>query len=83
MTDIDKVKELVQWVAKRAFNLQCSPEGGWHTSDNITKLHYRTLARIILSHPDLALIDHKSTSWAGNRRLYSVIPLAPAIKEMK
>ncbi len=51
-----KVDELVEWAAKQAYELT-NPFHPWHKAGKASKGWYRTLAKHILSHPDLALID--------------------------
>lgn len=77
-----KIKELVEWVAVRAFNLQSSPEIGWSMVDEVAKTHYRTLARICLSHPDLALIESDQLTVDMAIKAGYIIPLAE-LKEVE
>ena len=73
-----KVEELVEWVAKIIYG----EENHFDDLDTLDwyKEKYRTKAKQILSHPDLALIDRENTLFENE---YSIIPLAEAIKEMK
>lgn len=81
---MDKIDKLVEWGAERAFNL--AGQGiGWSTTDEITRGYYRMLARVVYSHPDLALrIDVVKSYVRGGcpfKELHDkYIPLAEALK---
>ena len=59
---MDRVEELIEWVANTLmpYAKQLEEEFGSGNMDNVFKLS-RELAKQILSHPDLALIDRERT----------------------
>ncbi len=74
---MNKVDELVEWVAMEIY----------HAENEGRLPDYKELAKQILSHPDLALIDRNAKpvvmpsgrlSW---KTFYHIIPLAEALKE--
>ena len=69
-----KVEELVEWVA-----MSLALEGHRYNPGGIR------IAKIILSHPDLALIDWERMSSLEKLHFHSlpIIPLAEALKEVK
>lgn len=95
----DKVTELVEWVAQECY---FGTDPRTHTWEEIKRDYpsltkaMREMAKSILSHPDLALIDRKPKCWHCGKEIkpsivhdcgYStssfqmVIPLAEALKE--
>lgn len=68
-----KVKELVEWVSSKILEY-----------DGRKPIKYGVIAREILSHPGLALIDREAygTNHYG-KNWHPVIPLAEAIKEVE
>ena len=89
----DKVKELVEWVAKKDYfwricGIPDEYEAEWKKESLCTKQNCREFAREILSHPDLALIA--PFSYSDKTPIYvafqrkgewcGVIPLAKVLK---
>ena len=79
----DNVKELLKWVATGIEVSQCAACGGkGEDCVTCTPINADKLAKQILSHPDLALINRDVTR-NPLATVYSVIPLSEAIKELK
>jgi len=84
----DKVKELVEWVAKEhGENMFKDPFYCEYVTEH-DRESCRKWARQILSHPDLALIVKHQESWYFNgeevvHETIEYIPLAPELKESK
>ena len=84
---IEKVKELVEWVAWKSYD---KVAGGvtlrqYQRLRNSLKESHVTFAKRILSHPDLVLIDwdgYVARGYMGTN-IYPVIPLVDALKEAK
>jgi len=73
----NKVEELMEWVSRKILEYDGRKPG----------VRYGTIAREILSHPDLALIDRRNYN-AFNKHevprgaeLAMIVPLAEALKE--
>ena len=85
MSNEEKVKELVEWVAKQLYD-EFSHSLGKHWDAVLPELKdgWIKRAKQILSHPDLALIDQTCYTYIETgKQLAYVFPLAPAIKEME
>lgn len=69
------VNELVEWVAEQIYGGYCELEdrNGWDWREALK------IAKAILSHPDLALIDSNQTFKESSYQ--RVIPLAKALKK--
>jgi len=82
----NKVGELVEWVAK---GLRYEIKKGtisWELLDDGARAYWQHLAKVVLSHPDLALIDRGKTPChivllGDDATYYPIIPLAEALKE--
>ena len=79
----NKVEELVEWVARLITGepSQIQDEKGSWIDDPLHEMDVSSnieLAKQILSHPDLALIDR-----GNDNQAWVVIPLAEALKEIK
>ena len=77
-----KVEELVEWLAKGLRYEERKGSIPWESLDEGAKAYWLHLAKIILSHPDLALIKcigckPRKEGW------HNVIPLAEALKEIE
>ena len=86
----NKVEELVEWVA-RQLPTGASPlaSKNWDEIGAVSKEIWQRKARLILSHPDLALIDRRNYN-AFNKHevpkgaeLAMIVPLAEALKEIR
>ena len=81
----NKVKELVEWVAKQivkgmkeAMGFGHYKDEHWELMKDYEKQPYLEIAKQILSHPDLTLI----VPWKSSEgKPHRVIPLAEALKE--
>ena len=87
ITNEQQVKELVEWVAEK-IRYADTNENPVLIPDSL-RADYLKAAKIILSHPDLALIDRERArsdfEWGISpiKGYYPIIPLAEAIKEVK
>jgi len=88
---MDKVDELVEWVAKELhyYDWDCEVSmaynyggsGVWEEQDDVLHQFYLNRAKQLLSHPDLALIDRENPNTCMDCAGVYVIPLADALKE--
>ena len=92
-----KVDELVEWAEELLYNENRTPnQPPWflvHKNDSVAE-HWNRVARRILSHPDLALIDRRLEIVLADinsnedieaediNEPYMVIPLSEALKDM-